>query len=120
MADKKPKKAKFKFKYIIPDHIKDCYVNGAWGGITPRGEIHMHPYSERHPIPMEHIYDIGKKGSMAEPGKTIKGADAVRVVQSSLIFDVQTAINIRNWLDGMISMLTPPEDKGTVKKELKP
>ncbi len=117
MADKKKKEAKFKFKYIIPDHIKDCYVNGAWGGITPRGEIHMHPYSERHPMPLEHIYDIKKDGSMSEPGKTVKGANAVRLVQSSLIFDVQTAINIRDWIDGMIVKLSAFEDQGIIEKK---
>jgi len=32
-------KKEFTFKYIIPDHIQDCYVNGAFGGVTPTRKI---------------------------------------------------------------------------------
>jgi len=111
MADKEKKQTKFKFKYVIPDHLQDCYVNGAWGGVTPRGEIHMHPYSERHPIPLEITHNIKKDGSMSDSGKVIVGGDVVRIVQSSLVFDLKTAIAIRDWLSNMINVFEDEEAK---------
>jgi len=111
MTDKKKKQTKFKFKYVIPDHLQDCYVNGAWGGVTPRGEIHMHVYSERHPIPLEITYNVKKNGSLGKSRDIVTGGNAVRLVQSSMVFDLKTAVAIRDWLDSMINVLEKPQKK---------
>jgi hypothetical protein len=44
-------KDKITFKYVYPEDLCDLYVNGLFGGVTPRKEIYPHLYSERHPIP---------------------------------------------------------------------
>lgn len=98
------KKKKFTFKYVIPDHLQDCYVNGAWGGVTPRKEIHMHLYSERLPIPKLSIHDINKDGTLSKKEVQIKGGNVVRLIQSSVIMDVGAAVAIRTWLDKMIKV----------------
>ncbi len=114
MADNKKKQAKFKFKYVIPDHLQDCYVNGAWGGVTPRGEIHMHLYSERHPIPLEITHNVKKNGTLGKSREVVMGGDVVRLVQSSMVFDLKTAIAIRDWLSKMIEAF---EEQEKDKKE---
>ncbi len=109
------KKKKFTFKYVIPDHLPDCFVNGAWGGVTPRQEIHMHLYSERLPIPKEIIHDINKDGAISKRETQIKGGDVVRLIQSSAVMDVGVAIAIRDWLNRMIAAVEGPkkaEEKG--------
>ncbi len=100
MSDSKDQTVKF--KYIIPDNLKDCYINGAWGGVTPRGEIHLHAYSERNCIPKTCVHNVTKDGKLGEQIDMNAGGDYVRVIQSSLIMNLSTAKSLRKWLDDMI------------------
>jgi len=107
------KRKKLKFKYVIPDKLPDYYVNGAFGGITPREEIHMHFFSERNPIPKELTLSLGENGDVTpEETEKIVGGDVVRLVQASIIMDVGTAIAIRDWMNERINfILEAKEDK---------
>jgi hypothetical protein len=98
-------KKEFTFKYIIPDHIQDCYVNGAFGGVTPRNEISMHLFCERHPIPKNIKHKIKADGTLSDEISTEIGGDVVRIIQSSVIMDEGTAIAIRDWLSDRIKFL---------------
>ena len=98
MAKKKEKPERFIFKYVIPDGLKDLYVNGVHGGITPYGKIMMHLYSERQPLPksvshpvIDHVIDM-------QDGQVEVGGNAVRLIQASVCMDIKTAISIRDWL----------------------
>ena len=61
MAEKKEKSSlkkikaasspKLTFKFIFPPQLPDLHVSGAWAGVTPKGEINIHFYSERRPHP---------------------------------------------------------------------
>ena len=121
-------KKKIKIKYVIPDQLIDCYVNGVYGGVTPRQEIHMHVFSERNPIPEEVTIEFGKKGEERKEIEKVIGGDVVRIVQASLIMDYETAIAIRNWLNGAINHIEgldkkekPKTDEEKVKKaKIKP
>lgn len=93
------KKKRLTFKYVIPDNLRDFYVNGAHGGITARGEISMHLYCERGPIPLTVTHIINKNGTLSKISRSKYGADVIRFVQSSVIMDVGTAAAIRDWLD---------------------
>lgn len=109
------KNKELKFKYVIPDHISDCYVNGLWGGVTPRDEINMHFYSERHPIPKEAIYRMAETSTTSEQSEEpVFGGDVVRLIQASIIMDLNTAIGIREWLDDKISFIL---NKSKAQKE---
>ena len=123
MAAKKKGTAKkeFTFKYIIPDHIQDCYVNGAFGGVTPRNEISMHLFCERHPIPKNIKHTINSDGSLSEKILIEQGGDAVRIIQSSVIMDENTAIAVRDWLNGRLKHLESlrEKDKKATKKPTK-
>lgn len=114
----KPKnqgKKTFTFKYIIPDDLRDYYINGAYGGVTPRNEISMHLFSERTPIPLSLTHTINKNDTLSKESKPEYGADVIRLVQSSVVMDVSTAIAIREWLDKKIKFIEGKKE--TEKKE---
>jgi len=120
----KPKKTKkLKYKYVIPENLPDCYINGAFGGITPRNEIHVHFFSERNPIPKEAVVEFEEKNGSMKNVSEITGGDVVRLVQASLVMDVDTAIRIKNWLDDRIDNINKtieskkPKDLEKKKKE---
>jgi hypothetical protein len=94
-----------KFKYVIPDNISDRYVNGLWGGVTPRNEINIHFYSERHPIPKESIYKKIESAEANQSEEHVFGGDVIRLIQSSIVMELETAIGLRNWLDDKIDFI---------------
>lgn len=104
------------FKYVLPDNLRDFYINGAYGGLTPRGEISMHLYCERNPMPINMTHTINKNGSLSKTTTSEYGADVIRLVQSSVIMDVGTAIAIRDWLDDKISEAKKIEEKALKEK----
>lgn len=94
-------------------------MNGAFGGITPRNELSMHLFSERHPIPKNVKHKVNKDGTLSDEIITLKDGDAVRLIQSSVILDVTTAIAIRNWLDDRIKSIETLEGQNKGKKQKK-
>jgi hypothetical protein len=109
-------KKKLKFKYVIPDQLMDCYINGVFGGVTQRQEIHMHPFNERTPIPKEVFVEFGKEGEKPKEIEKIAGGDIVRLIQASLIMDVNAAIAIRDWLDNKIKFIKSINEEEKQKK----
>ncbi len=109
------KQDRIKFKYVIPEDLRDYYVNGMWGGVTPRGEIHMQFYNERHPIPKSITHKINNDTILGEVLEHDKGGDVVRAVQTSVVMDLSTAIAIRDWLNEKIDILQKQSTGGTVQ-----
>jgi hypothetical protein len=93
------KPTKITFKYVHPEDLRDLYANGIFGGLTPRNELYIHFYSERHPIPKTATHRIDDKGMLSKDGDMELGGDVVRLVQSSIIIDEGTAIALRDWLN---------------------
>ncbi len=103
-------KDKITFKYVYPEDLRDLYVNGLFGGVTPRKEIYAHLYSERHPIPKKVVHSVEKDGTLSPEEEIEKGGDVVRFVQTSIIMDLETAISFRDWLDGRIAYIETTKD----------
>jgi len=118
-STKKATKKEFTFKYVIPDHIQDCYVNGAFGGVTPRNEISMHLFCERHPIPKNIKHKIKADGSLSKEELREVGGDVVRIIQSSVIMDEHTAIAVRDWLNDRLKYFESlrEKDEKAIKKK---
>ena len=97
------------FKYIFKYDYNPVYVNGAHGGISPRGEIVANFYLERQPLPNEISHPINPDGSI--------GADAievvpenlnsiiVRYVSSGVVLNYQNAKVLHGWLGDKIAEL---------------
>ena len=58
MAKRKADKNSIKYKYIFRDDYNPKYANGAYGGLTPRGEISINFFYERPALPNEQIHSI--------------------------------------------------------------
>lgn len=94
-------KRELKFKYIFDNHYNPVYVNGAHGGVTPRGELIVNFYLERQPLPNSITHEIAANGTIgpeinADPADL--GSSLVRVVSSGVVLSHQTAKDIHYWL----------------------
>lgn len=95
------KKQELKFKYIFDDSYNPVYVNGAHGGVTPRGELVVNFYLERQPLPNAISHELTASGSIGRES-TVEPADLqrsfVRFISSGVVLSHQTAKEIHFWL----------------------
>ena len=97
MASEPPKS--LKFFYLKNAQFRVVHVDGAIGGITTRGLIHMAVYSERPAIPQAHVQDITPEGTLSQPHDSEGKEGIVRELDVDLMMTKQTAIELRDWLD---------------------
>lgn len=91
-----------KFNYQKTHEYRNHHVDGAFGGLTPRGYTNMLFYSERNVLPKVVEMEIDKSGKL---GKTIdieSKEGVIREVETGITIDLGTAISIKDWLIQMI------------------
>lgn len=98
MSNKKPEVT---FKYIFNYAYNPVYVNGAHGGISPRGELVMNFYLERPPLPDEITHELNPNGTIgdvtAEAPDNLKNS-MVRFIDNGVILNYESARNIHFWI----------------------
>ena len=105
MAQNKPE---LKFKYIFDYGYNPVYVNGAHGGVSPRGELVMNFYLERMALPESITHEINPNGtigkeSAAEPDDLAHSM--VRFIESGVVMNYQNAKELHLWLGERIKEL---------------
>jgi hypothetical protein len=98
MAQNKPE---LKFKYIFDYGYNPVYVNGAHGGVSPRGELVMNFYLERMALPESITHEINPNGTIgketaAEPDDLAQSM--VRFIESGVVMNYQNARELHLWL----------------------
>jgi len=121
------KNPEFTFKYIFPYDYNPVYINGAHGGVTPRGELVVNFYQERQPLPNAMTHELNPNGTIGrevavEPDDLNRSL--VRFVSSGVVVNYQTAREFHFWLGEKIREMEaleksratqaamPPEGKG--------
>ena len=105
MAQNNPE---IKFKYIFNYGYNPVYVNGAHGGVSPRGELIVNFYLERMPLPESITHEINQNGTIgneveAEP-EDLKNS-LVRVVENGVVLNYQSARDLLIWLGEMVKQM---------------
>ena len=90
------------FHYIKSSHFRVIHADGAWGGLTPRLDIHMALYSERPAIPDLIEQEINEDQSLGKE-HAIHGKDGiVREVEADIVMSYPTAKALHGWLTQML------------------
>jgi hypothetical protein len=106
-----PKKAssqnpptKLEFDLIKSNFFRVVKCDGAFGGISANGSIHMGVYSERNPFPTKvvHSIDNGQLGPEIETLRETRKA-VVRELEVDVAMDIAGAMVLRQWLDARIA-----------------
>lgn len=90
-----------KFKYIFSDDYNPVYVNGAYGGVTARGEIVVNFYLERHALPYSVTHSLEQGGAVGEQVAREPEDSArtlVRFVTNGIVLSAEHAKSIHAWL----------------------
>jgi hypothetical protein len=105
-----------RFKYVFPDDYNTLYVNGAYGGVSPRGELVMNFYLERQPVPRWHENELGESGGIGEELSSEPPKDLliiIRYIQAGVVMNLENARSVRDWLSSHIASLEamrPPQN----------
>jgi hypothetical protein len=98
MSNNKPEMT---FKYIFTYDYNPIYINGAHGGVSPRGELVMNFYLERPPLPnaiTHEITPVGGIGAETNVEPADLGRSLVRQVTNGVVLNYQTARELHYWL----------------------
>ncbi len=94
-------KQEVRFCYVVPDSYAPVFVNGAHGGVSPRGEIIINFYHERPLLPASITHEITSSGTIGkeiaqEPSDA--GNTMSRAVETGVILSYDNARNFHHWL----------------------
>ena len=109
MSNKKPEMT---FKYIFTYDYNPVYVNGAHGGVSPRGELVMNFYLERPPLPNAITHEITPNGGIGAETKVEPsdlGRSVVRQVINGVVLNYQTAADLHYWLGEQLKAMQAME-----------
>lgn len=95
------------YHYIKSNYYRVVHADGAFGGVTTRGLIHMDLFSERNPIPQMMTLQVQPDGRLGEEiaGGTVKREGVVREMEVGATMDLSTAKAILTWLQDKIDVL---------------
>jgi hypothetical protein len=101
----------------ISDNYRQVHVDGAFGGITPRGFFNLNFFAERAPIPKSQDFEVidnikvGNQISVSPDSKM----GILREFHFGIYMDVNVAKEIVKLLSGKIEELEKAIESGQVK-----
>jgi hypothetical protein len=103
--DQPPDQQEVTFNYFKSQFFRVIHADGAWGGVSPRGDIHISFYNERIAIPDKSRLRISESGTAVRPEEFESTSAIVREVEVDVVVDLTTAIQLREWLNNKIKTL---------------
>lgn len=97
-----------RFKYVFSENYNPVYCNGAFGGISTRGEIVANFFLERMPIPNSMTNSVNPDGSLGgvisvDPESLDE--TVIRHVSTGIVLSEDSAKAIHAWLGNQIQEL---------------
>lgn len=87
------------FHYLKGPDFRTIHVDGAIGGLTPNGFLHIAFYAERAAIPQSTTLKVNPDGSLGDELAREGKDGVVRQMETDIIVNENTARNIKVWLD---------------------
>ena len=112
-AKKSRKKSTVDFHYIKGPDFRSIHVDGAIGGLTTKGFLHIAMFAERAAIPQHTSFNVLPNGSLGDEilDKRESLDGVVRQMEVDLIINEQTALDLRAWLDERIEEFENRKEK---------
>lgn len=93
-----PSDPRVKFTYSKSSYFRVIKVDGAWGGISPSGDIVMSTYNERAPIPDVQEFNITAEGKLNLVTQETTSQGIMREVEVAMSMRPEAALAMANWL----------------------
>ncbi len=99
------------FDYIKSTSFRSLRADGAVGGVTPNGHVHISLYSERGAIPKREIHEVSDDGRLSDLVQVTSRHSIVREMEADIFLRLDIAKSIHKWLGKVI------EDAEQLEKE---
>src|SRR5271157_4913600 len=95
-----------KFHYVKSNYFRVVHGDGAFGGLTPRGEVFLSVYSERAPLPDVTVQAVEKGQLGPEIIDQRKGSDGIlREIEVGIVMDLAVAKSLIEWLKERVKIV---------------
>lgn len=95
-----------KFLYVKSNYFRVVHADGAFGGLTPRGELFMSVFSERAPLPDVTVQAVEKGQLGQEIIEQRQASDGiVREIEVGIVMDLVVAKSVVAWLSDRIKIV---------------
>ncbi|WP_028973132.1 hypothetical protein [Spirochaeta cellobiosiphila] len=95
------------FEFVKDPDYKMIAINGAWGGVTPRGEIKFDLFFEHVDFPEEVSYMTTPDGLGPEVSRDPVKSSIIREVMMGIVMTPENAANLGHWLIEKSNQATP-------------
>ena len=95
------KELELTFHNKINPHYRQIHVDGAIGGITPKGLINISFYAERFPVPQSTTYSVVNGNQLGEKiaDKEQTKHGIIREYEFGVYMNLEAARDLKTWLD---------------------
>ena len=99
-AAKSPEPQRVALEYIKSNLFRVIHADGAIGGVTPAGNIHVAFYSERPAIPRMTVHLRADDGTLGAPipDQTVSRAGFIREMDIDIVFNRELVPKLIEWL----------------------
>jgi len=99
---KEAHEGRIRFHYLKSSAFRVVYAEGAYGGLTPHGNISISFYNDRYPIPQIVEHQISQEGKLGGEISRVGKDGVVREVEVDVLLTIPTAKSLRDWLEQKI------------------
>lgn len=107
---------KLQISYKESPHYRVVHANGAYGGVSPLGELVMALYSERMQFPDRAVIRFDSNG-IPSPEEFQIEQGVVREIEVGVMLDLKSAKSLAEWLEQKIAVLERISKSSEVSEE---
>lgn len=103
--DLKGEEDQISFEYIKGSQFRTFHADGVFGAINPKLNLQFYFWNERIPIPRKMVHKLTLDGTLGDeiPELREQRDSLIRELDMSLVMDYDTATDLRDWLNELIS-----------------
>ena len=90
------------FEFAHSPFFRAIHSNGAWGGITPRGELSVTFYSERLSLPRTIVHEVTPAGVVGDEITRDHTKSIRRECEVEVLMNMESAISLHSWLGSKV------------------
>jgi hypothetical protein len=99
----KPKVSTLDFHFIKTANYRTHHADGAYGGLTPRGDVYFEFFVERLPTPNMITQSVSNEGILGDTIKTETKTGIIREIECGVVMDILSAKAFHEWLGTKIN-----------------
>jgi hypothetical protein len=93
------------FDYIKTSGFQSLHVDGAIGGMTPRGDVNVAFFAERAALPRRLVHELNDDGTLGEIKDMESRNSVVREMSVGVVMSAQVAEELHKWLGDQIALI---------------